>query len=92
LGGFGREGSAKRENGHKLDFLKVRHTNEKAPPMCRAGPDHLPIYFDVNAGAPFSPDFHVGFSDTPTLLNRHIGFTDALAYGDVWCTGAVFPA
>jgi hypothetical protein len=58
--------------------------------MCRAGPDHLPIYFDVNAGAPFSPDFHVRFSDTPTLFNRHIGFTDAPAYGDVRCTGAVF--
>jgi len=36
------------------------------------------IYFYVNAGAPFSPDFHIGFSHTPTLLDCHIGLADAL--------------
>jgi hypothetical protein len=72
--------------------LPELHDPKKETPPFWAGPDDLPIYFDVNAGAPFSPDFHVRFSDTPTLFNRHIGFTDAPAYGDVRCTGAVLTA
>jgi hypothetical protein len=71
-------------------FPLGRSHQRKAPPYAGAGPGDLPIYFDVNAGAPFSPDFHVRFSDTPTLFNSHIRFTDAPANGDVRCAGAVF--
>jgi len=58
----------------------------------RAGPDNLPIYFYVNAGAPFSPNFHIRLSHTATLLNYHLGLADALPDCHVGGTGAVFAA
>ena len=56
------------------------------------GPDDSAIYFYVNAGAPFSPDFHIRFSHTPTLLDCHIGLADAPPDCHVGGTGAVFAA
>ena len=50
-------------------------SRKKGPPFRRA--DNSAIYFYVNAGAPFSPDLHVRFSHTPTLLDCHIGLADA---------------
>lgn len=61
-------------------------------PAFRTGPDDLAIYFDVNAGAPFSPDFHTGFAHPPTLLDCHIGLADAPPDCHVGGTGAVFAA
>jgi hypothetical protein len=60
--------------------------------MNTASRDDSAIYFHVNAGAAFSPDFHIRFSHTPTLLDCHIGLADSLADRHVRCTGAVFAA
>ncbi len=64
----------------------------KKGPAFRTGPDHSAIYFHVNAWAPFSPDFHIRFSHTPTLLDCHIGLADAPPDCHVGGTGAVFAA
>ena len=40
-------------------------------PRCVGGAKKaLPIDFDVNAGTPFSPNFHIRFPDTPSFLDR----------------------
>ena len=68
---------------HRGPVKKARHSG---------GPHDSAIDFYVNAGAPFSPDFHIRFSHTPTLLDCHIGLADALADCHVGSTGAVFAA
>ena len=64
---------------------------EKAPLHGR-GQDDLSIDFDVDAGTPFSPNFHIRFPDTPSFLDGYVRFTNGLADRHVRRPGAVFAA
>src|SRR4051794_1793209 len=64
----------------------------KTGPAFRTGPDCSAIYFHLNAGATFSPNFHIRFTHTPTLLDCHIRLAHTLPDCDVGGTGAVFTA
>ena len=64
---------------------------EKAPLRGR-GQEDLSIDFDVNAGTPFSPNFHIRFPDTPSFLDGYIRFADGLADRRVRRPSAVFAA
>ena len=64
---------------------------EKAPLRGR-GQEDLSIDFDVNAGTPFSPNFHIRFPDTPSFLDGYVRFTDGLADRHVRRPGTVFAA
>ena len=66
-------------------------TQEKAP-LRGGAKTTLPIDFDVNAGTPFSPNFHIRFPNTPSFLHGYVGFTDGLADRHVRGPGAVFAA
>jgi hypothetical protein len=69
----------------------VLGTQEKAP--LRGGAKKtLPIDFDVNAGTPFSPNFHIRFPNAPSFLDGYIRFTDGLADRHVGRPSAVFAA
>jgi hypothetical protein len=72
------------------DYLSTGGPVKKA--RLSAGPDDSAIYFYVNAGAPFSPDLHIRFSHTPTLLDCYVGLTNAPPDCRVGGTGAVFAA
>jgi hypothetical protein len=62
-------------------------------PRCVGGAKKtLPIDFDVNAGAPFSPNLHLWFPDTPSFLDGYVRFTDGLADSHIRRPGAVFAA
>ena len=52
----------------------------------------LPIDFYIHARTPFSPNFHIRFTHTPTLLDCHIRLAHTLPDSDVGGTGAVFTA
>ena len=52
----------------------------------------LPIDFDIHAGTPFSPNFHIRFPDTSAFLDGYVRFTDGLADRRVRRPGAVFAA
>jgi hypothetical protein len=51
---------------------------KKAPPF-GTGPEDLSADLNIDAGAPFSPNFHVRFPDTPALLDGYLRFTNGLA-------------
>jgi len=76
-------------SGHKIEAAHGV-PQKKAPPF---GQGHnSPIYFNVNARAPLSANFHTWFSHSPTLLDCDIGLADAPADRHIGGTGAAFAA